>query len=1203
MLRRRFAVSTEDQNRLRQYLLGELSEADEEQVEVRLLSDDSYFEELELVENELMDQYVHNSISADERAKLEERLLRNPRQQQKLAFAGALDAESEARGVEKDKVIGDEVVPLVSREKKPLKDRTYYYRIAAVVIAVVGLALSLWLVPGRKSDVERGMIALNQAQGDERLIQSRISELNYARVKPTRGPQDGLADRQARDYSERLLQDAVNQRKDAASYHALGRLFLAERNFEKAREQFEQALAKDPNDPQLQSDMGATLMELGESADDEGQMVKYFAQALEYFNRALQLSPSSPEALFNRALLYQHMRLQQAKEAWQKYLEIDSTSPWAKEAERNLKLLEAQEKNAQEKRKLLYNSFLAAYRANDRAGAWVALKQGRSRSGNYVVEKLVDGFLSLSIAGKREEAAEVGDQLAFAGEIENQHVKDRYTLDLAAFYQRLVPAEYSELAHARQLMNSGREQYDASEFGPSVTLFTEAQKLFAAAGDECEALFAESWIGYNELRLTTEGSARRFKRLVEIYSNRGYQSLLAQSLHAVSDVLTQSNRLSEVLDQAGRALKKAEEIEDDSTRLRCLQQFVSINLMLGNYAEALSYGMKALEVAPEFVTEPKLIWTFYQEIAKAFCWLNLSAAAIEFQREALRLANVAQWPFSIARSYTQLGIIHERLHEFRPAIQAGLHAIEEGQKIKDERSRLNAVSHAYMRLAHIYSEAGDFSNAIANYDQAVAMFDHLRLGMFLYEAHKGKFVSYVGLGDVAAAQRELDRAVTLFEEYRDKIHEERNRNAFFDAGQDIYDLAIDLALTKLNDKEKAFNYAEEPRARALFDLMRTTPQLIDKGQGPDIHMQHAQQPQALASLQHDIPAGVAILEYALLNDKLVAWIVTRNNVELEVKPVSASELQQQIASYVKNLASDGDAAEAKESAVNLYRLLVQPVENYLGNTEELCIVPDKTLLLPFGALVSPDSGKFLVDKYRVVVSPSANVFISCTREATRKGQAGIESVLSVGNPSFSRQSFPGFVDLPSAALEAQQVADEYKSEALLGPRANERQVRARMLQADVIHFATHYVVDQRSPMLSKLLLAKPSRDVGISHEDDGLLQAYEIYKMKLPRTRLAVLSACQTGLERSYQGEGAISIARSFISAGVPVVVASLWPVDSDTTAPLMIKFHQYRKVQGLSAAEALQRAQLDMIASSDERLRKPNVWAAFVAFGGHTSF
>jgi CHAT domain-containing protein len=109
--------------------------------------------------------------------------------------------------------------------------------------------------------------------------------------------------------------------------------------------------------------------------------------------------------------------------------------------------------------------------------------------------------------------------------------------------------------------------------------------------------------------------------------------------------------------------------------------------------------------------------------------------------------------------------------------------------------------------------------------------------------------------------------------------------------------------------------------------------------------------------------------------------------------------------------------------------------------------------------------------------------------------------------------------------------------------------------------------------------------------------------MKLARTRLVVLSACQTAIERSYRGEGAISIARPFIAAGVPVVVASLWTVDSDMTAELMIRFHRHRKRDGLSTVEALRQAQLDMLSSPGQQQRRPNSWAAFVAIGGYAKF
>ena len=105
--------------------------------------------------------------------------------------------------------------------------------------------------------------------------------------------------------------------------------------------------------------------------------------------------------------------------------------------------------------------------------------------------------------------------------------------------------------------------------------------------------------------------------------------------------------------------------------------------------------------------------------------------------------------------------------------------------------------------------------------------------------------------------------------------------------------------------------------------------------------------------------------------------------------------------------------------------------------------------------------------------------------------------------------------------------------------------------------------------------------------------------MTLRRTRLVVLSACGTGVERYYRGEGAIGIARPFIKSGAPLVIASLWRVESEQTAQLMIAFHKHRKTGGLSTAQALRQAQLDMLNSPEPELRNPYAWAAFVPIGG----
>jgi CHAT domain-containing protein len=125
---------------------------------------------------------------------------------------------------------------------------------------------------------------------------------------------------------------------------------------------------------------------------------------------------------------------------------------------------------------------------------------------------------------------------------------------------------------------------------------------------------------------------------------------------------------------------------------------------------------------------------------------------------------------------------------------------------------------------------------------------------------------------------------------------------------------------------------------------------------------------------------------------------------------------------------------------------------------------------------------------------------------------------------------------------------------------------------------------------------------GAGSEDDGYLRPAEIFRMKLNRTRLVVLSGCQTGVEKTSRGEGAISIARPFLAAGVPVVVASLWSVETDATKDLMIAFHNYRKA-GRTTVEALRQAQLDTLDHSIAGDACSFTWASFVMIGGWSEF
>jgi CHAT domain-containing protein len=275
---------------------------------------------------------------------------------------------------------------------------------------------------------------------------------------------------------------------------------------------------------------------------------------------------------------------------------------------------------------------------------------------------------------------------------------------------------------------------------------------------------------------------------------------------------------------------------------------------------------------------------------------------------------------------------------------------------------------------------------------------------------------------------------------------------------------------------------------------------------------------------------------------------------------------------------------------------------FLDPAKQLCIVPDKSLnFLPFAALIS-SSGKYLIEDFQLEQAASANVFVRSSTTAAAKEQTNPETLLSVGNPELNKSKFLDLADLPEAAREAKEVAEFYKPAMVLtGADASRARVIRDSARADVIHFATHAVADAASPLASKLVLASGSDASGAKGSGDAF-EAFDIYGLHLPRARLIVLSACQSGIDRLFKGEGAVGLARPFIAAGVPLVVASLWPVESNATADLMISFHRYRKSQNLSTVAALRMAQLDMIHHSPNS-ENGYGWAAFTAIGGYAAY
>jgi CHAT domain-containing protein len=194
--------------------------------------------------------------------------------------------------------------------------------------------------------------------------------------------------------------------------------------------------------------------------------------------------------------------------------------------------------------------------------------------------------------------------------------------------------------------------------------------------------------------------------------------------------------------------------------------------------------------------------------------------------------------------------------------------------------------------------------------------------------------------------------------------------------------------------------------------------------------------------------------------------------------------------------------------------------------------------------------------------------------------------------------------LPATATEVAAIAALYKGTAdvYLGNAATEERAKDVAKSARYLHFASHGLLDERFPLNSGLALTIPAEPK--PGQDNGILQAWEVFERMRIDADLVVLSACETGLGKEMGGEGLVGLTRAFQYAGARSVLASLWSVADGTTAILMERFYGYLKT-GRSKDAALRHAQLDLIRGrtpgsghAPPRTAHPFYWAGFQLSG-----
>ena len=267
----------------------------------------------------------------------------------------------------------------------------------------------------------------------------------------------------------------------------------------------------------------------------------------------------------------------------------------------------------------------------------------------------------------------------------------------------------------------------------------------------------------------------------------------------------------------------------------------------------------------------------------------------------------------------------------------------------------------------------------------------------------------------------------------------------------------------------------------------------------------------------------------------------------------------------------------------LWDVAMGRVVEALAGARSAVLIPSGLLgFLPFHAAwredpAAPTGRRYALDDLLITYAPSAHALAAARQVAS---STPANRLFAVDNPDGSLRFS---ADEVAAALKHFSPGNR----RLLGGEAATRQaVLEEIPRYSVLHFATHGWANLEESLQSGLLMAKREP-----------LTLGDIMDLRLKGARLAVLSACETGLPGAKLPEEAVSLPSGLIQAGVAGVVGSLWVVDDESTANLMARFYDLWLKEELEPPEALRQAQI-WLRDSDSGYAHPFYWAAFSYVG-----
>ncbi len=1031
-------------------------------------------------------------------------------------------------------------------------------------VGVAALAASLATTGGKpgaqisRIDPTPELLTFEEAVGAFRPFAWRTSiDFQYAAIGQS-APEIGGPEFLNRLRAEAEVKRALDRDPTLANLSAWATVLLARSNPDEAIFFLKQSLQRAHDSPQLLNDLAvahALRYKLAARGND-------FIEAVENCEAAIEVDPGYRPALFNRALLLTQLSLPSASRAWQAYLSEDPDSTWRMEAGAALRGLEETLRRPSSPEQ-------ADWEDPSQVANLVSASPQMAREGG---EQLLADWARSALAGDPKLDGQTFRRLQRIAKLLSQRNSETSLQEETSLVRRLAqrPDSIATLAKAHLDFDTGLALYYQRDLAKAETRLESAADGFSTV--------ESGWLSWAKLYLALcsyqhNDLTTAIQRLDELAArtDAGHHGALAarvQRALAISHAVLY--RYSLALSHYRRAAQLYQGLGEISNYLRTKSGAAETLSLLGRWEEAWNEYLDCIMAAPQ-VDSVVGRREIYQGAAVTALQAGSLRWALHLQEESLQLARLSGDPENIANSLGWQSGILEQLGRREQARRNLLEAQGYIQRIPGETVRKDYQAEALLALGKIES-VDDPKAGSAKLADALDLFQQTHFEARLPTVLQAQAEAFKRMGEADQAVAALQRSLDLIEQSRGSITHTPFQISFLDEQRAAFDSLVEIEFSRANTT-KAFAAAERAKGRSLIDdLRRVFPEY--KFTTPD--------PSKLGAM---LDGDEALISYFLSAENLFAWRISASGTQAWKLPAKGlSDLRDQF-----NLAVEYRSERLlDETLKELHVRLAAPVFKGVPSGSRVIVASDSYLGgIPFAALRDPNSGRSLVEDYRISVLPSASLLPLIRRRIGELGQTA-PALLAVGNPRFSRQSFPDLADLPGAANEASQAASFYgRSRTLLAETATKPEFLKLFADFEIVHFAGHAIVNNHSGD-TLLLFSAPADD-----PDSGVLRSSELSGIVASKTRMVILSACQTAGGKVSRSEGALAIYRPFLAAGVPAVVASLWTVGDRNVVTLFRKFH-VRIAEGMDPALALREAQLELL-----RAEAPVFdWGAFQMFG-----